>query len=93
MQKILALTFLSVVATSAIADVPAPAVPQPTQAQPNPLDKIVCRTEESLGSRLNTKRVCMTLREWKDQADANRASLEKMQQMNQQNPIDPMQGQ
>lgn len=58
----------------------------PTQAKPqaDPLDKIVCRTEEGLGSRLNKKKVCMSLRDWKEQADDSRAETERMQQMHAQ---------
>jgi hypothetical protein len=58
---------------------PSPAA-VPAAAKPNPLDKIICRTEDSLGSRLNTQRVCMTLREWKDEAEANRKRAEEFQQ-------------
>lgn len=67
----------------------APAVGQapPTQtatvktpATVNPLDKIICRTEEGLGSRLNRKKVCMTVRDWKDQADDSRDAVERIQQ-------------
>lgn len=58
---------------------PTGAVAQaPTQV--NPLDKIVCRTEEGLGSRLNRKKVCMSVREWKDQADDSRDAVERLQQ-------------
>ena len=60
----------------------APAAPAPqAKAQADPLAKIVCRTEEGLGSRLNRKKVCLSLRDWKDQADDARNSAEKMQQM------------
>ena len=70
-------------ASPAIAQSPAPQ-PQPQVAQTakDPLDKIVCRTEEGLGSRLNKKRVCMSLRDWKEQADDARNQTERMQQMN-----------
>ncbi len=60
---------------------PAPQ-PQVAQTAKDPLDKIVCRTEEGLGSRLNRKRVCMSLRDWKEQADDARNATERMQQMN-----------
>lgn len=46
----------------------------------NSLDKVRCQKEESLGSRLNVKRVCKTVREWKDQADASREATERLQQ-------------
>jgi hypothetical protein len=60
--------------TSAIA--PA-AQPKP---QINPLDRVVCRTEEGLGSRLNRKKICMSMREWKNQADDSRDAVERIQQ-------------
>ena len=60
----------------------SPAAPAPqAKAQANPLDKVVCRTEEGLGSRLNKKKVCMSLRDWKNQADDARNATERMQQM------------
>ena len=70
-------------ASPAIAQAPAPqSQPQVAQAAKDPLDKIVCRTEEGLGSRLAKKRVCMSLRDWKEQADDARNATERMQQMN-----------
>jgi len=52
-------------ASPVVAQSPA-AAPSPNAKSTNPLDKMVCRTEETLGSRLNAHRVCATLREWKD---------------------------
>ena len=81
MMKFMALILLAA-ATPAFAQAPAPQ-PQPQVAQTakDPLDKIVCRTEEGLGSRLNKKRVCMSLRDWKEQAEAARDETQRMQQM------------
>ena len=59
-----------------------PSVAAAAKTQADPLDKIVCRTEEGLGSRLNKKKVCMSMRDWKDQADDSRNATERMQQMN-----------
>ena len=73
--------FLIAATSPAIAQAPAPQ-PQVAQTAKDPLDKIVCRTEEGLGSRLNRKRVCMSLRDWKEQADDARNATERMQQMN-----------
>lgn len=71
----------------AAATVPAsaqnPAAPQQLAAQnvkPNPLDKVVCRTEETIGSRLSAHKVCATVREWQEQQAENRDALEKLQQ-------------
>lgn len=69
----------------------APATAQTAQTSPtapaaqskpqiNPLDRVVCRTEEGLGSRLNRKKVCMSMREWKNQADDSRDAVERIQQ-------------
>lgn len=60
----------------------ASTVDQQTAARteaPNPLDKVVCRSEETIGSRLKKHKVCATLREWKDQEDQNRREVERSQ--------------
>lgn len=74
----------------AAAAVPAPAqitFDNPPAANPaarpvatNGLDKMICKVEQPVGSRLGAKKVCMTSREWKDQEDDNRQALEKIQQ-------------
>ena len=76
-------------ATAVPATAQIPATSSSTAIAPvkvDPLDKIICRTEEGLGSRLNKKKVCMSLRDWKDQAQDARDATEKMQQMNTQTP-------
>lgn len=63
--------------------------PLPTQAQAapatkiNPLDKIICRTEQGAGGRLHRQRVCMSVRDWKDQAQENREAAELLQRQGQ----------
>jgi hypothetical protein len=44
----------------------APAVPPPTNAEKSKsdLDKVVCRSQETLGSRLDRQQVCMTKQQW-----------------------------
>jgi len=81
MMKFVALILIAA-ATPAIAQEPAPQTQKVEPAKKNPLDKIVCRTEEGLGSRLNRKKVCMSLGDWKAQADDARNTTERMQQMN-----------
>ena len=63
----------------------APGTQAAVPAKIDPLDRIICRTEEGLGSRLNRKKVCMSQRDWKDQADDARGATEKLQQLT-QNP-------
>ena len=70
-------------ASPAIAQAPAPQTQQSQASEPakkNPLDKVVCRTEQTVGSRLGGHRVCATLREWQEQAQDSRDALEKIQQ-------------
>lgn len=77
------LIVLAAVAAPATAQIPASSSSTTVApARVDPLDKIMCRTEEGLGSRLNKKKVCMSLRDWKDQADDSRNATERMQQMN-----------
>ena len=82
MLKFTPIVILLATAVPATAQIPAPSSSTTVvPAKVDPLDKIMCRTEEGLGSRLNKKKVCMSLRDWKDQADNARNSTEKMQQM------------
>ena len=61
----------------------APALPQQTASadkNADPLNKIICRTEDTLGSRLKAHKVCATLREWKDQEEENRLEMDRIRQ-------------
>lgn len=42
-------------------------------------NEIVCRKEQVLGSRLETRRVCMTRSEWAEANRVNRGELERAQ--------------
>ena len=42
-------------------------------------NKIVCRKEETLGSRLGAKKVCLTVREWQAREEADREQTEGIQ--------------
>ena len=62
----------------------APAVAQNTAPSPaqkpakNP-DRIVCESYEELGSRLATKKVCKTAREWEEERRQARSAAEDSQ--------------
>ena len=81
MLKFTPIVILLAAAAPAVAQTPATSSQEvaAAPAKVNPLDKMICRTEEGLGSRLNKKKVCMTLRDWKDQADDSREATEKIQ--------------
>jgi hypothetical protein len=62
---------LAVIAVLSAADAsgapPASSAP-PAAAKPaaDPLDRIVCRSEETTGTRLGGHKTCMTMRDWQD---------------------------
>lgn len=87
-MKLAFTTLLIAVAVPASAQNPVDARQLAAQTQKlNPLDKVVCRTEETLGSRLGAHKVCATVREWQEQQQENRDALEKLQQQGQGVPV------
>ena len=70
---------LAVIAMPATAQTTPAAPPAKASAESDAL-KIVCKKEEAIGSRLGAKKVCLTVQEWKDLAEANREHTEKVQQ-------------
>lgn len=44
-------------------------------------DKVICRELGETGSRLATKRVCLTRDQWREQAQAQRTELDKAQKI------------
>lgn len=68
----------------AYAQQPAPtATPAAAAASTDPLDKMVCRSQETIGSRLKSHKVCATVREWQEQEQDSRETVELYQQRNQ----------
>jgi len=55
---------------------------QPAQAATakSDVNKLVCKTEETIGSRLAAKKVCLTVQQWQDRAAQDRDQLERVQQ-------------
>jgi hypothetical protein len=64
---------------AAQATAPPAAPAAQTSGKPNPLDKIICKTEDTIGTRLGAHRVCATEREWKEQQEENRTAAQAMQ--------------
>jgi hypothetical protein len=56
--------------------------PQPivVSAERAEVNRIVCKKEIPIGSRLGAKKVCLSVKEWQDRADADRDSTERIQQ-------------
>lgn len=70
----------------AAAIIAAPVAAQSGQVQPiqtntkkSDVNKLVCKTEDSIGSRLGNKKVCLTTQEWKERADFYRDQTESWQ--------------
>jgi Flp pilus assembly protein TadB len=42
-------------------------------------EKVICRTIDELGSRLASKRVCLTRSQWRQQQEMQRQNLDKAQ--------------
>jgi hypothetical protein len=73
---------LAAIAVPAASQNAAPQAASPAKKAPklDPLDKVVCRTEEGTGSRLSAARVCLTIREWNELREASRDAVERIQQ-------------
>lgn len=67
-----AASLLALVATSASAQEGA----KPKTRNPN---EVVCKKEEVLGSRLQTRKVCLTRAQWAEQRLIDRGNVERSQ--------------
>lgn len=77
MSRVAALTL--VLAGLALSPAAAAAADPPAGKAPRDPNEIVCEKQEVLGSRLSTKRVCMTRAQWQDQRMQDRMDLDKSQ--------------
>jgi hypothetical protein len=66
------------IAGAAIAQVTSYETNRPAEIKGDP-DKIVCKKQEKLGTRLGEKRVCLTVREWREVYEADREITERIQ--------------
>jgi len=73
MRKLLLAVVLAAAATLAVAR-PSNAVDKSTA--PN---KVVCRSQEVIGSRLQTKKTCMTAVQWDQYEREQRATVDRIQ--------------
>jgi hypothetical protein len=56
--------------------------PQPVQAATakSDVNKLICKKEEQIGSRLGAKKVCLTQEQWQARTSEDRQQLERVQQ-------------
>ena len=61
-------------------DSPAKAVPAKSAAKGD-LDKIECRQQETIGSRLQAHKVCLTREQWIQAEQDNRRKVQELQEL------------
>jgi hypothetical protein len=64
---------------AALALVPAIAAAEDKKVDKNDPNRIVCEKQEVLGSRVATKKICMTAVQWEDRRREDREAVEKGQ--------------
>jgi hypothetical protein len=86
----LILAAVSMAPSALAAQAPAASAGQPTKPSDNPT-RIICEKVEQIGTRIGSKRVCMTAAEWAEQRRQNREVVEHAQQTRCQS-LDPNMG-
>ena len=71
---------ISVLLTAVPAVAQDAAQPQPAKSKAKDPNKVVCEKVEAIGSRISSKRVCMTLAQWEEQKRIDREALQHAQQ-------------
>lgn len=69
-----AMSVVMLASTSAVFAQQAPDQPQNPKKDPN---RIICRTEDEIGSRIKKVRICMTAAEWRARAQGIGTDMEK----------------
>jgi invasion protein IalB len=62
-----------------IQDTPTPVVPAKSAGAKSDLDKVVCRMQEDIGSRLQSHQVCMTKQQWWQFEQDNKLKVQEIQ--------------
>lgn len=70
---------IAVVVFAALALVPAVAAAEVKKTDNKDPNRIICEKQEVVGSRLATKKICMTAAEWDDRKREDREAIEKGQ--------------
>ena len=78
MPKTRSLMLAALIGGAMLIPGPASAAPAGKKKTSDP-NEVVCRKEDVLGSRLQTKKVCKTRAEWADETRENRGNIERPQ--------------
>jgi len=68
-----------IVIFAALALVPAIAAAEEKKADKNDPNRIICEKQEVIGSRVATKKVCLTAAQWEERRREDREALDKAQ--------------
>lgn len=71
---------LSILTAPALAETPAGAMADLAADKQSDVNKIVCKREETIGTRLGTKKVCLTVQEWLDRERLSKDATGRLQQ-------------
>jgi invasion protein IalB len=83
MLKPLSILLMAAIAAPVTAQTNATAQPgAPAVSKDKDPNRIICEREETIGSRLAGKKVCMTAAQWQEQQARHREQVEKFQQQN-----------
>jgi hypothetical protein len=69
----------SLLSTLGVALLVAPPLAARERKAPADPNRVICRTEEVIGSRLQSKRRCMTAQQWEALRQEERATVERIQ--------------
>ena len=75
----LAAALLAGTAVPSMAQDPATAAPVAQEKKANDPNQVVCERQESTGSRIASKRVCMTRAQWAERKLQDRQELDRVQ--------------
>jgi len=75
----LSAAFLVGAAAPSFAQTQSTPTPTATEKQADDLNKLVCEKQESTGSRLAKKRICLTKAQWAERRLQDRQELERVQ--------------
>lgn len=70
---------VSIAILAALTLVPTAAVAGDKKAEQKDPNRVVCEKQEVVGSRLATKRICMTVAEWEAKRLEDRQAIDKAQ--------------
>lgn len=57
----------------------APQIQAVASTDKSDVNRIVCRKQETIGSRLGAKKVCLTVKEWQERTAADREETDRVQ--------------